>query len=79
MRRWMLALVLAGISTTACGDDPPQCLLDTDCPLGQRCAEEKCVQRGAPARRDSGTVGEGGVADVGPLPDTGIPPVVDMG
>lgn len=80
MRRWIVALGLLGIAAAACGgDDAPQCILDTDCPLGQRCSSDKCVQRGAPARRDSGpTGGEAGVPDTG-VTDSGVPDPFDMG
>lgn len=95
MRRWTVALGLwmVLVAATCGGDDAPQCILDTDCPLGQRCSEDKCVQRGAPARRDAGPAGEAGVGDMGVLPDTGFvdpdmgfppfdmgfPPPFDMG
>lgn len=74
--RWRLLALAPLLAFGGCGDDAPQCLLDTDCPLGQRCAEERCVERGTAApRRDGGAGTDGGATDGGPAVDSGLPPV----
>ncbi len=78
------ALVLASI--TGCGDPAPQCVIDTDCDLGQRCASDRTCQligggADASTMRDGGgardgAVGDGGASDSGAsdaaAPDSGV-------
>jgi hypothetical protein len=65
----MLRGLLAGsvLLVAACSGTDAECVIDTDCPLFQRCARQKCVSvGGGPAPRDAGREGgsgEGGVRD----------------
>ncbi|UJR82071.1 hypothetical protein [Sandaracinus amylolyticus] len=70
-----LALVLA---LAACGDDGPECVIDTDCQLGYRCASDRTC-RAIGAQTDAGSSDGGArdaaVSDAGPRdaapPDSG--------
>jgi hypothetical protein len=40
----VFALAVSAFALMGCGDDGPQCVIDTDCPLGQRCASDMTCQ-----------------------------------
>ena len=75
------ALALLGCLTTACGDDP-QCAIDTDCPLYQRCtSDNRCVALGTPdATPDASDAmpTDAGSGDTGVM-DAGLPDATLMG
>lgn len=73
--------VLTGLLFSAgCGDDV-ECVLDTDCALGNRCEAQMCVPFSTPPRRDTGPGEDAGEEDVGTadasMPDAG--PMEDTG
>jgi len=80
------ALLLPGaIGLTGCGGDDPDCVIDTDCPLFQRCQAGACVDLGALDGGGDAAVDaarpEGGM-DSGPDDDGGVdagPPVERTG
>ena len=79
---WVLPALILG--ACSCGDDPPECVIDTDCPnIHERCgASGRCESFGMAdtgpgrdsGRRDGGRVdgGRDGGPDSGP-PDAGSP------
>lgn len=79
--------VLSGLLLSGgCGDDV-ECVLDTDCELGNRCEAQMCVPFSTPPRRDTGPAEDAGdedtgiadasMPDAGPMEDTG--PDADSG
>ncbi|MFT5355654.1 MAG: hypothetical protein ACI9KE_002873 [Polyangiales bacterium] len=72
----LTGLLFAGLG---CGDST-ECVVDTDCELGNRCDEQVCVPLNVVPERDTGPAPDGDVEDTSPEPDVGPPDVgVDAG
>ncbi|RLB53072.1 MAG: hypothetical protein DRJ42_12930 [Deltaproteobacteria bacterium] len=69
-----LLVLLVLLPAVACGGSDAQCVIDTDCPLFNRCMDQQCVPLGG-GDTDSGTA-DSGVTDSGTrdssTPDTGV-------